>query len=44
MTEEEKKKLGGKIHKITNETLFRRLKPKEYIKLIRLIGKLFKAL
>lgn len=35
------KELGGKIHKILNETVYRKLTLKEYRKLTRLIGNVF---
>jgi len=37
-----KKEIGGKIHKILNETLYRKLTIKEYKSLIELIDILFK--
>lgn len=41
MTEDQKRKIGGKIHKILNEAYVRRLTFKEHKRLIKLIGKLF---
>lgn len=36
-----KEKIGGKIHEILNETIYRKLTFKEYKKLVKLIGKVF---
>jgi hypothetical protein len=44
MTEKQKKSLGGKIHKLLNETMFRKLTFREYGNLVKLIGKLFSEL
>jgi len=37
----DKAKIGGQIHKILNETIYRKLTLKEYKKLINLIYKIF---
>lgn len=34
--------LGGKIHRILNNTLHRKLTRKEYMEVVELIGKVFK--
>lgn len=44
MTEEEKRKIGGKIHNILNLTVARKLTMNEYKKVIILIDKVFKSL
>lgn len=41
MNEKEKRLLGGKIHKILNNTISRPLTMTEYIKLVKLISKVF---
>lgn len=44
MTDKELRKIGGKIHEILNETIYRKLTRKEYEKLVVLIAKVMSDL